>query len=923
MRFALTASPAFALLMIHSGVSLAQNRGQRKTESAPVVTARTVGWPATPICAIPTDEAPVRRTLPLDVLDRLEEMSSSAFVQAFLIQFIAADSQPGSHRLARCARNFLATPLSDVPDLRLNYPDVGGIVAALRTAETARLRTIQLADSVRTIGALLQQFQVDGSMGNFEALARALKSLAGVNCHLGAQCSMLDSAMRLLDATLNARRAAETAAEATRQAMEALSAAEAHVNTVESAHASDSLHLARLTARVDSTAKSDTARRSADAAVVATFRQDSAKWASVDTSAKATRNALKAAADTAQAKQQLAEQTANALLQNLGADVERLRAAVESAKQDRNPISLVGSTPVDGGVQAHLDAPPPAMSEHGATVTSSSIAVALTDFIIARAKREAVNAFIVNLHTYAIKEPLLQTSFPDTWSLMRDLPTRGDGNLDAVAVGRIPLTAWRATLASDFATLPVSLLQDSPVGFCGTAATTSQSATGRRVPPAKAESTLRAQAATLAACQGRFAMLRSLAPFAARLLDGDPVLHVLRDADHFVLAGGPQLPPEWRRVAEGASVLSSLAQVYEAQGHVPSADPARHPYILSSRALIEVPEHQRDAFERLLVVRAIGTAQDVPLTIDVARFLDAVATATQLLDRITAQLASADTGRVVATTVVREAFSALVSATDVASALTKDNAGNWLDSTRTRWREFSGVVEPLTARDFGLALSRVTVLVRDLRGTDVPAPVITFAALASTLSQAQNSDQMQLAFENAASPIGGWQAKRYGEGGFSINAFPGGSFAWEKLIRENNSDPTSIAKFSKTAGITLPVGFEWLRTSSQSAGTSTSGCFLLVCNVGLFVPVIDLGAVLSYRLAPSDTVERSPNATIQQVFSPGIYVDLPLTRTVPINILAGMQLMPALRRLTTPETADRSAVHFGVALSMDLQLFRF
>jgi hypothetical protein len=382
------------------------------------------------------------------------------------------------------------------------------------------------------------------------------------------------------------------------------------------------------------------------------------------------------------------------------------------------------------------------------------------------------------------------------------------------------------------------------------------------------------------------------------------------------------LPKEWRHLSQGLSVLSALAEAFLTQGYSPAADPIRHPYMLAAQSVVQVPQRQRDAFVRLLLVRAVPSPDDLPTAVDPAALQNAVAGATRMLERIASRPAAAEPRPADAALVLRSTFDALIGAADVARVVAPAGATGWLEEMRTNWRAVSGTLESLASRNFGLALARTTVLLRDLRGIDVPAPVLTFTALASSLSEAQDGGQVRAAFEAAASPVGGWQAKRYGSGSGSITAFPGFAFGFEQAISQKG-DSSDVEGWATSLGASLPIGLEVQFKLSNAAGTSGFHC-RVICGVGAFFPLIDLGALLSYRVNGPESVESEPNANIRQVFAPGLYVSLALTQTLPLNLLVGGQLMPSLRSVSGPEGADtRSAFRFGIGIGMDIMLLKF
>ncbi|HEY7769836.1 hypothetical protein [Longimicrobium sp.] len=884
-------------------------------------------------CALAPDTESLKLTLPIEVLDQLERMSSSAFVHAFLIHYISSDAA-GQHRLARCARAFARAPLHDFGTLRQNLPDAQSIIDALRTAEQARVRALRLADSVPTLDTAVAQLRADPSPAVLELSAEQFATTLERICRgdrRGA-CGTLYSVTVQIKAVRDSRAAVHAAAERARlKAQEAERAAEDVQAAVQSLATARGLRAQLDTAVI----KTDsTPARELDARI--------ARWQHMVDSLTARHQA--SVLETGQGGTerdrlatlaQQAQQQLDALLPKLQADLRD-----EASRIPARTVAALQGTRIGAAVSAVV-APPPAAAAASSDLRSPNLLVELTDFIIARMRREAVNSFIVNLHGFARSEPLLRAGFPETWALMQGLSTRADQRVDAVDVGRIPLTAWRATLGGDFVQLPVNLLKGGAVAICPAepaagadrrGASRGSGGAGRRGQAGALDSvastgadSVRAPTGAVrsAVCAQRVATVAPLVPMATRLLEGDAVFEILRDAGSFTLPQGPDLPPEWRRVSQGLTVLATLAETYLAQGYAPTADPTRHPYLLTSRSLLQVPKEQRGAFVRLLLVRAVPSAGDVPVDLGQGAALEQAAVGTvRVLERIAARAAPADPRPADAGVVVRNAFDAVTSAMDVARALAPKSATAHLESIHTRWRAVSGALEAITSRDFGLALSRTTVLLRDVRTVQVPASMLTLAALASSLSEARDGAQVQAAFETAASPVGGWQGKRYWEGGASITAFPGFATGFERVIREGD-DPEEVEEAALAMGASLPIGVEWQFDLTGAADASSVKCVLQVCGLGVFMPLIDLGALLSYRLDNTQNVRSEPNANVRQVFAPGLYASLALTRTWPVNVLLGGQLMPSLRSVGAEENpAHRSVIRYGIGIGMDILLLK-
>lgn len=848
-------------------------------------------------CALPADTNSMRVTLPPAVLDHLQGISSSVFVHAYLIRLISPN-EAGEHRLSECARRFKNADLQDVRTMREHLPDASEIINALRAAGEEQRIIAQLVDSSR-VGDPIARLLADRSAGTVNESATKLRAAAAVcRGNQRGACGILSRAVDGIAALQQARNAVAAAEGRARQAEAAVQQIERELVAPVREHANDSISLAQLKAMDPPPVPESLTELEARIA----------RWrVSIDSLAVARDSAQSHATRERQA-QEAETATAQRAEEDLGTLLGRLAQELEERGLDAGNVLALTGAPIQSFMK-EVAAPPVKTAPGNPSTRSPNLLLDVTDFIVERARREAVNSFIINLHRLAVRAPLLQSGFRDTWGLMNSISTRSDSLLNAVEVGRIPLGVWRATLAGDFVMLPVSLMEAGPGIICH------DDANAERPAAQPAADTVRS------ACKERAAVLRPLVTPARRLLTGEGVFDVLRDASSFASQAGPHLPEGWNRVSQALTMVAELAATYVMQGYAPTADPTKHPYILTARSLTDVPKDQRDALMRLLLVRAIPRAETRLAWADERGFLNALGGTTRLFERIASRQSSSDSASADAGRLLHTSFEALGGAFDYAYALLPAATAVRLDSIRGRWMAASGALEPLVTGNFGLALSRTIVLLRSVRDREVPGSLITFAGLASALSEAQTSEQVRVAFDAAASPVGGWQSKRYGEGGASITAFPGMAGGFEYVLR-NDDDPEEVSRHATALGASLPIGIELQPRLRQDSPALASGC--VICGAGLFLPLIDLGALLSYRISGPDSVEAEPNANLRQVFAPGAFLSLSITRSVPITVLVGAQLMPSLRSVESAEgTVRRSVVRYGISIGMDILLFDF
>jgi hypothetical protein len=89
----------------------------------------------------------------------------------------------------------------------------------------------------------------------------------------------------------------------------------------------------------------------------------------------------------------------------------------------------------------------------------------------------------------------------------------------------------------------------------------------------------------------------------------------------------------------------------------------------------------------------------------------------------------------------------------------------------------------------------------------------------------------------------------------------------------------------------------------------------------LFLPLIDVGSVATFRLGDSDT-EVASEVTLKNIVSPGLYIYRGLGKC-PISIGVGAQLGPELRKVTaTSINVDKNYyIRAGFNIVVDIPFF--
>jgi hypothetical protein len=245
---------------------------------------------------------------------------------------------------------------------------------------------------------------------------------------------------------------------------------------------------------------------------------------------------------------------------------------------------------------------------------------------------------------------------------------------------------------------------------------------------------------------------------------------------------------------------------------------------------------------------------------------------------------------------------------------TKQTAAKILDVLDEIAAALDAAVEREYARTFVHVSAAVRLVVEVDADAKLPAVITKYGPFVAEVAAAKTPEDVQRALETAAAPIGGSLAKRgKGKRTVAINAFFG-LHAGREVV--DGLGPERIE--GKHAGLYAAVGVE----ASMGVGKN--------CSLGLFLSVIDLGALTSLHIddeseeAADDEpeVETTPEVGFKQVFSPGLYLVGSFQRG---SVGVGASLTPKLRNVSEDGmfVEEASAIRYGVFLALDITIFPF
>jgi hypothetical protein len=194
--------------------------------------------------------------------------------------------------------------------------------------------------------------------------------------------------------------------------------------------------------------------------------------------------------------------------------------------------------------------------------------------------------------------------------------------------------------------------------------------------------------------------------------------------------------------------------------------------------------------------------------------------------------------------------------------------------------------------------------------------LIRYGSFIATIATAKNSDEVAMAIEAAALPVGSSRIKRVADFNVSLNAYAGLFYGVERI-----QDLDSGRWNANVYGITAPIGVAasfghrllFFKTKQE---WSTS----------LFISLIDLGAVAAFRFT-DDSTSQIPTIRLKNIFSPGAFLSIGIPQT-PLSLSLGAQVGPNLRKVAADplkgnDFSDKIYWRFSTSLAVDIPILNF
>lgn len=183
-----------------------------------------------------------------------------------------------------------------------------------------------------------------------------------------------------------------------------------------------------------------------------------------------------------------------------------------------------------------------------------------------------------------------------------------------------------------------------------------------------------------------------------------------------------------------------------------------------------------------------------------------------------------------------------------------------------------------------------------------------YGKLMATIILAETSEDIEKALESVANESGGYMMRQKSYFSTTLSFYPGAAAGIESTkVTGQESTKGSFASATLPIGVEMAVGTNWKPIGA----------------VGLFVQILDLGAVLNYSLSnDNEELSSNPDIGFKQVLSPGGFITLHITNS-PITLGLGAKYLPSLRTITTAQDVELQAnsLQVGAFLAVDLNVF--
>jgi hypothetical protein len=226
--------------------------------------------------------------------------------------------------------------------------------------------------------------------------------------------------------------------------------------------------------------------------------------------------------------------------------------------------------------------------------------------------------------------------------------------------------------------------------------------------------------------------------------------------------------------------------------------------------------------------------------------------------------------------------------------------------------------ENIYAKQYGFAIYNAVELYKTVtsglegdttRAGKVRDNMILYGSFVANVAAAKKAEDVKSALVAAALPPGSSRTKRQNTTDVSINAYMGLGLGTEQFT---DDIPGLGRAWGGLATLSVPVGLAYSHKFNLESKWSYT----------FFVPILDLGAVTSFRIDNEEATNSLPELSFQNVIAPGGFILANRDRT-PFTFGAGIQYGPQVREITSVDNATIKASAWRAMLlfAVDVPVF--
>jgi hypothetical protein len=200
------------------------------------------------------------------------------------------------------------------------------------------------------------------------------------------------------------------------------------------------------------------------------------------------------------------------------------------------------------------------------------------------------------------------------------------------------------------------------------------------------------------------------------------------------------------------------------------------------------------------------------------------------------------------------------------------------------------------------------------RFENVLTKIKKYGLFMANMADAETSEEVAKVMENAVLPVGSSSIKKNANFNMAVQSYLGA------YVRTNASNTNSNDPWTNKVGVIAPIGI------SFSHGLKKAG------SVSLFGSMLDLGAVVDYKLKKDTTISLPGSDTaiikeykikLGQIFSPGVYLVYGFPYNIPLSLGFGAQFGPGLGKIEPDGNTILNSPkwRWNVFLAVDIPFF--